>query len=493
MVPNSAARLAPPVVNEVLHSSGQPLGATVRGHMESLFGQDFSRVRVHTDARAADSARAVDALAYTVGHHVIFGAGRYQPTTPDGRRLLAHELAHTAQQGPSDFAVQPGLQIGAAHDPAEHEAERAAAVPESTRTPIGTTPFQLARKPAPGNPDTCDAANCTGSQPGTIRGDITRAIGYVSGALAALAHTPLDRATERALDWYFGGHDQATVNTVQTRLGCIRGCLTDTQASNRWGCDPNDPGPAYTDMAGTAVCSDSKATICLADSHFGTGDRVRAETVIHECAHRVGMSLGRPASVPDIYESSPEFLNISTEDALRTSESFALFAGAVAGGVPVSILKTAGLFAGAAIPSKGSATWQARLYFGAEFQHPVLGLFNPTLGLGLGLIGEPTTGGPAAPASPSTTLLVSLLPGFRFTNPRPGASGSVYAQFFGGPALAFGATTAVGAEAGVALGYRWRWLDVSAGVGYAYDPTRKAGLEHMIVPSIGITFNMGAR
>lgn len=88
----------PPVVNEVLGSQGHSLDAATRSLMESRFGHDFSRVRVHTDARAAESARAVHALAYTVGNDLVFGAGRYAPGTGAGRRLLAHELTHVVQQ-----------------------------------------------------------------------------------------------------------------------------------------------------------------------------------------------------------------------------------------------------------------------------------------------------------------------------------------------------------------------------------------------------------
>ncbi|WP_230473402.1 DUF4157 domain-containing protein [Dyella choica] len=71
---------------------------TTRLSMEDHFGHDFSRVRVHADARAAESAGVVHAHAYTVGHHVVFGAGRYAPTEPTGRHLLAHELTHVVQQ-----------------------------------------------------------------------------------------------------------------------------------------------------------------------------------------------------------------------------------------------------------------------------------------------------------------------------------------------------------------------------------------------------------
>ncbi len=87
--------LAPPIVHAVLGSSGHPLDADTRGFMEPRFGFDFSAVRVHTGTQAGESARAIQAQAYTAGHHVVLGAGR----SGADRRLLAHELAHVVQQG----------------------------------------------------------------------------------------------------------------------------------------------------------------------------------------------------------------------------------------------------------------------------------------------------------------------------------------------------------------------------------------------------------
>jgi hypothetical protein len=86
------------MVQAVLHSSGQPLNAGMRAFMEPRFGHDFSQVRVHTDTKAAESAQAVNALAYTVGREMVFGAGQYAPGTDAGRRLIAHEMAHVVQQ-----------------------------------------------------------------------------------------------------------------------------------------------------------------------------------------------------------------------------------------------------------------------------------------------------------------------------------------------------------------------------------------------------------
>jgi hypothetical protein len=96
--------------------------------MEPSFGHDFSRVRVHADGRAAESAKAVEALAYTVGNHIVFGQDGYAPHTGPGRRLLAHELAHTVQQRPGG-ATEPAsryLSIGQPGDAAERQADAAA-------------------------------------------------------------------------------------------------------------------------------------------------------------------------------------------------------------------------------------------------------------------------------------------------------------------------------------------------------------------------------
>jgi Domain of unknown function (DUF4157) len=89
---------APPVVRQVLSSPGRPLDSDARLSMEARFARDFSRVRIHTDARAAESAQAVNALAYTVGDHIVFAPSQYAPTLSSGQKLLAHELAHVLQQ-----------------------------------------------------------------------------------------------------------------------------------------------------------------------------------------------------------------------------------------------------------------------------------------------------------------------------------------------------------------------------------------------------------
>lgn len=78
---------------------GMPLNESARTFFEPRFGQDFSAVRIHTDAQAAETAHAINALAYTHGSDIVFAQGRFQPESDAGKRLLAHELAHVVQQG----------------------------------------------------------------------------------------------------------------------------------------------------------------------------------------------------------------------------------------------------------------------------------------------------------------------------------------------------------------------------------------------------------
>jgi hypothetical protein len=111
----------PPIVHNVLQSSGQPLNTDTLAFAERRFGHDFSGVRVHTDRQAGLSAEAVQARAYTIGRHIVFGAGAAHPSTSGGMHLLSHELAHVVQQ--SRGGGTPGID----GDPAlENDADRAA-------------------------------------------------------------------------------------------------------------------------------------------------------------------------------------------------------------------------------------------------------------------------------------------------------------------------------------------------------------------------------
>lgn len=184
-VRNDKARKVPPIVHEVLGSSGQPLDASTRAFMESRFGQDFSHVRVHTDERAAESARAVNALAYTAGHDVVFQAGQYAAGTSEGRRLIAHELAHVVQQGGAHSELPLMSSVSQPSDAAEVEADRIA-------TDIVNAPPLLANV----NP-----------------GGVTRHMGDKGAHVPSLISTPPD--VIHRVDWYMGVNGRVINNSEE--------------------------------------------------------------------------------------------------------------------------------------------------------------------------------------------------------------------------------------------------------------------------------------
>lgn len=143
----------PPIVHDVLNSPGQPLDTTTRAFMEPRFRHDFSGVRVHTDQRANESARAVNAAAYTVGQNVVFTNRMFRPAEASGRQLLAHELAHVVQQGRGGLSGSSNeLSVGAPGSALEAEADHTAARVMANQAPASpqatsATPLLSLRDP----------------------------------------------------------------------------------------------------------------------------------------------------------------------------------------------------------------------------------------------------------------------------------------------------------------------------------------------------------
>ena len=137
----------PSPVHEVINSGGgQPLEPGVRADMEARLGHDFGEVRVHHDARAEESARAVNAHAYTVGSNVVFQRDRYDPSSDAGRVTLAHELTHVVQQrsGPVDGTSAPGgIRLSDPSDRFEQEAAANAERVIKTPAPAPATAIGL--------------------------------------------------------------------------------------------------------------------------------------------------------------------------------------------------------------------------------------------------------------------------------------------------------------------------------------------------------------
>ncbi len=138
---------APAIVREVLRSAGDPLDPPTRNDMERRFHADFSRVRVHSDEAATRSAKAVNARAYTVGRHIVFGPGNNARSGEPRRHLLAHELTHVLQQGAGDVPAG-AIPFSRGDERAEQEAEtNAARVGDGMKDVHATaTGLQLARQ-----------------------------------------------------------------------------------------------------------------------------------------------------------------------------------------------------------------------------------------------------------------------------------------------------------------------------------------------------------
>ncbi len=153
-----APATAPCIVHEVLRDAGRPIPADVRQDMEALLGGEFRDVRLHTDPRAGESAEAVAAQAYTVGRHIVFAAGRFDPGSAEGRHLLAHELAHTAGQPAGASTPSGELRISVPGDAAErHAVAVSEGVIAPAATPAATT--GLFRQPAAAVPLTGVSVN----------------------------------------------------------------------------------------------------------------------------------------------------------------------------------------------------------------------------------------------------------------------------------------------------------------------------------------------
>lgn len=138
-------------VIRLLAGEGRPLDPQVRAAMEAAFGVWFGSVRVHVDDVAAESARGLDARAFTVGDHVAFSRGVYEPSTPEGRRLIAHELAHVVQQRRGGADVPSPFEKGPSEDAARQAAIDFLAGKHVEVT--GSSPIAIAREDGGSSPD----------------------------------------------------------------------------------------------------------------------------------------------------------------------------------------------------------------------------------------------------------------------------------------------------------------------------------------------------
>ncbi|MFD7517059.1 DUF4157 domain-containing protein [Streptomyces niveus] len=163
-------------VHDVVSSGGSPLDAETRTDLESRMGADFSDVRIHNDSAAHESAKGVGAHAYTVGNNVVFQRDAYDPSSPQGRTTLAHELTHVIQQrqGPVEGTEAPGgIRVSDPSDRFEREAVANADRVLADPTPAAAPPVAT-QASASATPAVQRAAEDEEEQPADVQGSFVQ-------------------------------------------------------------------------------------------------------------------------------------------------------------------------------------------------------------------------------------------------------------------------------------------------------------------------------
>jgi len=241
-IATSAGSEAPPIVHEVLRSPGQPLDSATRAFFEPRFGRDFSRVRMHSDATADESARSVQARAFTTGSHIVVARDQYSPGSDDGARLLSHELAHVVQQN-ENHALRAKIQ----------------------RWTINS---------------------CTFPEQVAIEGAITRAYDDLTLVLPHVKQRPVPDNVKNALYLAFRDDSDATADLVRDNIGRLQSEITSTH----FVCVDRDHDRTCSDGDAVAYShhGDPAGVVTICRPRFFSDDTTiyaQSETVIHEAAH----------------------------------------------------------------------------------------------------------------------------------------------------------------------------------------------------------------
>ena len=363
----------PDVVDDVLRTPGQPLDATTRTRMESRFDRDFSEVRVHTDSASAESARAVNAHAYTVGQDVVFNTGQYEPGTDQGARLLAHELTHVVQQsenGPT--ATQTAKPISEPDDAAEVEADRVAevvlntdAAVEVSQSPsaavhadpltggqiaglvaggvaLGGVAAGLIVAAAIGAFDSSKFRNCNPDQQTVINAATDTAKQWIDNAVQkvdAVLNNPkaADEFVLQQLRTHFKitADDKENVKKVREGLGQMQAGFGKLEFECDSACGETDKSavPARVPgLLGGITLKYGRIHVCPrffreAQNPEDRRPDEKADTIAHEMAHRFVGARG------DVYRQPPEddryaqkYKDLTTSEALENADSYAQFA-----------------------------------------------------------------------------------------------------------------------------------------------------------------------
>lgn len=248
--------------------------------LSHAFGHNFSNVRVHTDARAAESASAVQAHAYTVGRDMVFGAAQYAPGTAAGNSLLAHELTHVVQQEQGVQGGSSARSISSPTDAAEREADSVgrASLNGQVAPSQSVSPGSLLRLGA--NP------NCTQAEADAIHQAIFDSRGWLNKAIPELEQSPLSAKALASLRKNFGPTYGVAANAqlIHDRLVAARTAVGTIPYSCAKG--PADATCAAGNCGYTPGAGSHQATICTDNTlKAGSSAVFKAGCVLHESFH----------------------------------------------------------------------------------------------------------------------------------------------------------------------------------------------------------------
>jgi hypothetical protein len=318
--------VTPSTVHEVINSLGQPLNAQTRAYFEPRFGHDFSRIKVHVDEKAEESAKEIGASAYTVGKNIVFAKGHYQPTAQKGRQLIAHELTHVLQQ--EEGSIPERLEIAEPENDAEKEANAASqgltrendVFGQANLFHTGSTYNNLSRPIL--QRQTFGVAECSDDQIWEISQAHNLAIAMLTKAQqlsSAMASIPVvsDAAArnfkiqvppETPWDeelWY------SVTNALDTMLDA------DTEAA--YHCESS--GSLLCDLSGAIAISIYKIHLC--QNWWNLDIDKRAMVLLHEWAHKWGEGVNR---FFETYCSEiKEYQSLSAEELVETPDAYAMY------------------------------------------------------------------------------------------------------------------------------------------------------------------------
>jgi hypothetical protein len=332
---------------QAMRNGGEPLNAELRDFFEPRFGHDFSKVRIHRDARAAETSKALNARAYTLGSDVAFASGEYKPETSPGRQLLAHELTHVVQQENSSTATHPAtstFNVAPTTDPAELEADQVArevcsgdAVPGAVQHHAVSSAHTVHRQPAaatqtqpaqaqPAQPQ--EDPPCGSDQQTllkSVRKDAEAMIEKARDNLATLKGASLKEPTKeqqnalKALLRNFHIGPDAVDKHLDTISNRLRDMVSHSQGLSEYSlvCAPDSQSGACASTA-DAYTRHSDNALGFCPSFFQGGDFSQKDTFVHELAHATDSRVKDWA-----YTSQRAYGLLTTEAALVNADSYA--------------------------------------------------------------------------------------------------------------------------------------------------------------------------